>query len=718
MEEIEGFVEAIVYSHPENGFSVLRLKEKGKKELTTLVGPLASVQPGESISCQGSWKFHPAHGRQFEVAEFTLKMPSDVVGIQKYLESGLIKGIGPVFAQRIVERFGAGTLDIIEQTPKRLLEIDGLGTKKLKAITTCWAEQKTVREVMIFLRAHGASPALAQKIFRHYGAESISRVKNHPYALAQHITGIGFRIADTIAQKLGLSLHSSPRIRAGIEFVLSELASEGHTCFPYLQLLPLAEKILEVPTLLLEREIESLIQDHTLVRHEELVWLSFLFTYEEEIAKELSRLSARSQAVRTIRIDKAIEWVSNLFKMEFAPQQQEAIEQTLFNKVHIITGGPGTGKSTITKAILAIYEKLTRSIVLAAPTGRAAKRMAQITRHPASTIHSLLEVDFVHGGFKKHRQDPLQADFIIVDEASMIDTFLFFSLLKATPDHAKLLLIGDVDQLPSVGPGSILGDLIASNKVQVSRLTEIFRQAKGSRIITNAHRINQGEIPSLQNDETSDFHFIHIEEPEAIHDAIIRLVSETIPQKWHYDRIDDVQVLSPMKKGIVGAENLNHKLQEVLNPSTQPLFRAGHRFHVRDKIMQIRNDYDKHVYNGDIGRIVNIDVIEQMVLLSFDGREVEYRFDELDTITLAYATSVHKYQGSECPCIVMPVHTTHFKLLQKNLLYTAVTRGRKLVYLVGSKKAVAIAVQNDHALKRHTGLCRALKQDALLPEAL
>ena len=715
MEELSGSVEAIVYTQPENGFTVARLKEAGKKEFTVIVGTLPSLQPGETISCSGSWKIHPSHGRQFEVADYTVETPSDLAGIQKYLESGLAKGIGPVFAKKIVSRFGPDTLKVIEEMPERLYEISGLGEKKIEHLLEGWRQQRSIRDIMIFLRTHGVSPAYAQRIYKAYGDRSIEKVKENPYSLAKDITGIGFKLADLVAQKLGFALHSPERLGAGIQFVLWELGGEGHTCFPQKDFLPLAISALEVNAELLEAEIAACAEKRILVCKEGILWLGPFFSYEQGIAKDLARLKSGLEAIRPIDGPKAADWAEEQIRIRFADGQKEAVIRSLMDKVHVITGGPGTGKSTITNAILRIMEKRTGKIFLAAPTGRAAKRLTQITRRKAFTIHALLEMDFKTGGFRRGRDNPVDCDLMIVDEASMIDTPLFFHLLRAMPTHARLLLVGDIDQLPSVGPGTVLRDLIASELVGVTRLTEIFRQAKGSKIITNAHRINHGEFPSLETPRESDFHFIEAETPEAIKEIILELVAKEIPQKWKFDSIDEIQVLSPMKRGTVGVELLNDAIQALLNPSSQPLFRAGRRFHVSDKVMQIRNDYDKNVYNGDIGRIVGIDAAEEKLTIVFDDKAVEYDFAELDDLILAYATSVHKYQGSEAPCIVMPIHPSHFKLLQRNLLYTAVTRGKKQVYLVGTKKAIGMAIHNDQVQKRHTGLEAALREVAGAP---
>lgn len=710
MDEIKGSIEAIVFTQPENGFTVARLKEANKKDFTVIIGYMASLQPGETISCSGAWKIHPSHGRQFEVSEYSVEMPSDLAGIQKYLESGLVKGIGPIFAKKIVDRFGPDTLKVIEEAPDRLYEISGLGEKKIESLKECWRQQKSIRDIMIFLRTHGVSPAYAQRIYKAYGDQSIQKVKENPYNLARDIVGIGFKLADAVAQKLGFALHSPDRLAAGIQFVMWELSGEGNTCFPENEFLPMAINALEVKSELLETEINALIEKKTIVRKEGMLWLTPFFSYEQGIAKDLNRLKIGLQAIRPIDAVRAVDWAEEQLKIRFADQQKEAIIRSLTDKVHIITGGPGTGKSTITNGILRIVEKRTHKIILAAPTGRAAKRLTQITHRKAFTLHALLEMDFKTGGFKRGRDNPIDCDLVIIDEASMIDTPLLFHLLRAIPSHARLLLVGDIDQLPSVGPGTVLRDLIVSDLIGVTRLTEIYRQARGSKIIVNAHRINHGEFPAIDTSTDSDFHFIEAEHPEAIREILLQLVSKEIPARWRFNPIDEIQVLSPMKKGVIGVEMLNDSLQGLLNPSSQPLLRAGRRFHVGDKVMQIRNDYDKNVYNGDIGKIASIDAPEQLLTVVFDEKSIEYDFTELDDLLLAYATSVHKYQGSEAPCIVLPIHTSHFKLLQRNLLYTAVTRGKKQVYLVGTKKAIGIAINNDQVQKRYTGLQKALKE--------
>ncbi len=704
MEEIYGYIENIVYADSEKGFTVAKLKEPKKKDLTCIVGVMPSIQPGETIRCRGGWRIHSEYGQQFEVKSFELQAPSDLVGIQKYLESGMIKGIGPVYAERIVKSFGLNTLDVIDKSPDRLLEVSGLGSKRMERIKECWTQQKAIREVMIFLRGHGVSPSYAQKIYKKYGDTSIEKVRGNPYQLAKEIHGIGFKSADLIAQNLGIPFDSPARIDAGIEHTLWELSNDGHVCYPLIELLPEVETILQVPKETVEIRVHALVERQELINQEEKIWVKPLYLTEVGIARELARLTQASCHIRAVQTDKAIEWVQQKLSIELAPEQKSAVSLGVQEKLLVVTGGPGTGKSTITKAILSITEKIATRIVLAAPTGRAAKRMSEITGKKASTIHSLLEIDFKTGKFKRNKDNPIPCDLIIVDEASMIDSQLMNQLLKAIPSEARSIFIGDIDQLPSVGPGNVLKNIIESQCIAVIQLKKIFRQAAGSMIISNAHRINAGEFPDLSYNPRGDFQFIEAENPEDVVKIIVDLVSTRLTKSHRFHKFDDIQVLSPMKRGLIGSENLNAVLQQELNPSPTPLFRFGRCFHVGDKVMQIRNNYEKEVYNGDVGKILEIDLTEQTLKVVFDGKCVAYDFIEIDELILAYAVSIHKYQGSECPCVIIPVHTSHFKMLFRNLLYTGLTRGKKRVIFVGTKKALAIAIRNEEVLKRHTGL--------------
>ncbi|MBS4165635.1 ATP-dependent RecD-like DNA helicase [Neochlamydia sp. AcF65] len=716
MEIVVGYIERITFQNAETGYTVAQLKTAQLKELVCVVGVMPTALPGVTARCKGHWKQHLVHGRQFICQEYQVEAPADLLGIKKYLGSGLIKGIGPKYAERIVEKFGIETLDVIDQASHKLLEIEGLGEKRIEKIRSCWDEQKSVREVMIFLQSKGVSPVYAQKIYKNYGNHSIEKVQQNPYILAQEITGIGFKTADAIAKKMGMEHDASPRIDAGIEFILSELSKDGHVCFPLEEFVAEASEKLEVESPQVKARISSLkderrIELFDLVNNQKIqtfIWNMSLFVAESGIAREIKRLNSCACNLRAVDIPKALEWVQLKLNIKLANNQSIAIKNCLYQKLHIITGGPGTGKSTITNAILAITEKLSDKILLMAPTGRAAKRMSEITGKKASTIHSILEYNFKNGGFKRNRENPLDCDLLIVDEASMIDTFLMYSLLKAIPNTCRLIFVGDINQLPSVGPGNVLSDMINSQTISVTLLTEIYRQAAGSRIITNAHKINSGIFPDIHNHSESDFFFLEAVTPEEVLKNIIALIAQRLPQRYGYDPLHDIQVLTPMRKGIIGADNLNTVLQETLNKNSNPLFRAGRKLLVGDKVMQIRNDYKKEVYNGEIGVIKAIDILEQQVLIQIEDRDIIYEFNDLDEIVLAYAVSVHKYQGSQCPCIIMPVHTTHFALLYRNLLYTGVTRGQKHVIIVGSKKAIAIAIKNDEVKKRHTGLYHAL----------
>ncbi len=704
-----GSIENIVFSSDETGFTVASLKSSDSDDLISLVGIMPTIQAGEAIFCKGLWKYHPRHGRQFEVKSYEQKEPIDIAGIQKYLESGLIKGIGPTYARRIVSKFGLNTLKIIDESPKRLSEIEGIGKRRIDQIIKNWGDQKSLRDVMIFLQTHQVRPSLAQKIYKIYGDKSIEKVKDNPYALARTIFGVGFKTADTIAQSLSIPKNSPKRIEAAIEYCLWELSSQGHVCYPFEELKEEVAKLLELDADLIPPCLESLEHNQRVVIKAlddgtRFVFVTPLYFSEIGIAKEIERIKQGSCCIRDIDLEKGALWIESKMRIKLAEQQKKALQEAFKQKFLIITGGPGTGKSTITNGILKISEKLTSKILLAAPTGRAAKRLSEITWKKAFTIHALLEFDFTSRGFKKDKDNPLKCDLLIVDEASMIDTQLMYNLLKAIPDNARVIFIGDVDQLPSVGPGCVLKDMIDSETLPVQFLSHIYRQAKGSKIITNSHSINKGYFPDLSNPPGTDFIYIESDDPEDICQKILHLTCDELPRKYGFNTFQDIQVLSPMKKGGAGTENLNHLLQKHLTPSKTPLLKMGREFHLGDKVMQIKNNYDKKVYNGDVGIIEAIDTIDQEIRVIFDKESVIYDFSELDELILAYAVSIHKYQGSECPCIIMPIHTSHFKLLFKNLLYTGITRGKKLVIIVGSKKALAIAIKNDKSLKRHSGL--------------
>jgi exodeoxyribonuclease V alpha subunit len=643
MEEIIGYIERITFQSPETGYTVAQLKEPNRADPTCITGTMPALRPGETVRCQGHWKRHLVYGNQFTVENIQLEAPADILGIKKYLGSGLIKGIGATYAKRIVDKFGVETLNIIDQAPERLSEVEGLGKKRLESIRQCWEDQKSIRDVMIFLQSHGVSPSFAQKIYKTYGNKSIKAVQENPYRLAQDIRGIGFRMADKIAETLGIAKTSPERIDAGIEFVLSACSEEGHACFPLFEFLVTAEDMLQVPQQLIGQRVEALAQEKRIFIDEMVsdgkmtafIWQRPLFLCEQGIGRQVERLRHAPCLLRNIDLPKALEWVQTHLGIKLAENQLKAVAQALIDKILIITGGPGTGKSTITKAILSITEKLTANIVLAAPTGRAAKRMTEITGKKAKTIHSLLEYDFKTGKFKRGIESPLECDLIVIDEASMIDTPLMYSLLKAIPSYSRVIFVGDINQLPSVGPGNVLKDMISSRSIPLTSLNEIFRQAAGSRIVTNAHSINQGRFPDIRNSSDSDFFFMDIESPEEVLNSIVRLVSQRLPRKYGLDPIHDIQVLAPMKRGMIGIENLNIVLQQELNPNGQPLFWGGKRLLPGDKVMQIRNDHKREVYNGDVGIILNIDPSEQAVTINFEGREVHYSFSDLDEVVLA-----------------------------------------------------------------------------------
>jgi len=708
MENIQGHIDTITFRNEENGFTVARIKEAGKAGLTWIVGALPSVQVGESLKCEGEWKNNPVYGMQFLVSKYEVEAPSTVIGIEKYLASGLVPGIGPVYAKRIVEKFGEETLKVIDDDPKRLNEVSGIGKKRLSTIITQWSEQKSIREVMIYLQGLGISTGYAQKIYKQYGDDSISKIKTNPYQLARDIWGIGFKTADTVAKGLNIANDAVERIDAGVEYVLSELSTDGHSCYPEDAFLKTAAELLEIDLGKIEKRLKDLANESrivlSVVEDRPFIWLKSLHTFEKGIVAALERLRTTASALKDIDIDKLLPWAEETLSIKLADFQRQAIRQGLKEKISIITGGPGTGKSTITNAILKITETLTTKITLTAPTGRAAKRLSELTGKPATTIHSLLEYDFKLAGFRRNHSNPLSCELIIIDEASMIDTGLMFSLLSAIPDTSRVIFVGDIHQLPSVGPGNVLKDFLETTHLPAITLTEIFRQAQGSRIITNAHLINQGQFPDIRVRSSGDFFFLEEAEPEDILETIQGLVAERLPKAYDWSPINDIQVLTPQNRGIIGTLNLNTILQEKLNPNGESLSHRGKEFRVGDKVMQLRNNYQKEVFNGDLGIVTEINADDQQVLVQIDNNEICYEYRDLDELSLAYAVTVHKFQGSEYPCIIMPIHTTHYRLLHRNLLYTGVTRGKKLVVLVGTKKALYIAVNRDDVKKRFTGL--------------
>jgi len=715
--DLQGQIERITYTNEENGYTIARVKVYGQRDLVTVVGNFMSPMAGEILKMKGEWVNHPQYGEQFKLVQYKTTVPASVYGIEKYLGSGLIKGIGPVMAKRMVKKFGEETLNIIEKEIERLAEVDGIGEKRIRMIKKAWEDQKEIREVMIFLQAHNVSSGYATKIFKQYGSTSIEVVKENPYRLATDIFGIGFITADRIAEKLNFPKDSELRAEAGILYVLNQLSDDGHVYYPYEPLIEKCKEILQVDREVIVKAFGKITLDKRIViedlnenieefkENNKAVYLAKFHLCETVIAGRLRFLVNTRKSIREINAEKALEWVQKQLSITLAEKQIEAVKCAIKDRVMVITGGPGTGKTTIINAVLKIFKRIGVEVLLAAPTGRAAKRMSEATGHEAKTIHRMLEYSIKKGGFQKDDKNPLPCDLLIVDEASMIDTILMHHLLKAIPPHATFILVGDVSQLPSVGAGNVLKDIITSRAMPVVELNEIFRQAKESLIIVNAHKINGGILPALKESQPKDdFYFIEQEDPEEVLRIILALTKERIPRRFGFDPINDIQVLTPMHKGTVGASNLNIELQKALNPSEEGVNRGNRGFKVNDKVMHIKNNYDKEVFNGDIGRIIEINHEDQEVIISFDGRSVEYEYSNLDEVVLAYAVSVHKSQGSEYPAVIIPVLIQHYILLQRNLIYTAVTRGRKLVVIVGTKKALAIGVKNDKTQKRYTYL--------------
>ena len=711
-----GLVERVTFHNDENGFCVLRVKARAHRELITVVGQAAAISAGEWITASGEWVNDRTHGQQFKARFLKTSAPTSLDGIEKYLGSGMIRGIGPVYAKKLVRAFGETVFDTIEAEPERLQDIAGIGPVRASRITAAWAEQKIVREIMVFLHSHGVGTAHAVRIYKTYGTDAVQVMSENPYRLARDIRGIGFKTADAIAMKLGVEKTAMIRVRSGVSYALSEAMGEGHCGLPTDELIALTEKLLELTAELVRTAIGleltegNIIADN--VGETPCLFLASLHRAERAIAERLMRLANGTPPWPRIDLDKALPWVEKRIGLTLAESQVAAIKLALSSKVLVMTGGPGVGKTTIVNGILRALAAKAVKILLCAPTGRAAKRMTEATSFEAKTIHRLLEVDPRGGGFKRDSENPLDCDILVLDEASMVDVMLMQALLKAVPEHAALLVVGDIDQLPSVGPGQVLADLIASGSVPVVRMTQVFRQAEQSRIVISAHRMNQGSIPDLSPPgPNSDFYFVRADDPETAVMRIIELVKTRIPKRFGFDPIRDIQVLCPMNRGGVGARSLNIELQATLNPSGEDkVERFGWTFKPGDKVMQIENNYDKEVYNGDIGYIVEIDADEGELVVRFDDRLVTYGFGELDVLVLCYAATVHKSQGSEYPAVVIPVLTQHYPMLQRNLLYTAVTRGKKLVVLVGQTKAIAIAVRNATGRRRWSKLREWLHQ--------
>lgn len=718
---LEGVLERIVFANEENAWSVVRLAVPGRRDPVTAVGNLLGVQPGENLRLTGAWIQDPKYGRQFKVSSYATVAPATRTGIEKYLSSGLIRGIGKGLAGRLVEAFGLETLDVIENRPERLREVEGIGPQRSAAIQRAWVEQRDIKDVMVFLQSHGVSTHFAIKVYKAYGAQAVHVVRDNPYRLAIDVHGIGFKTADAIATSLGISPTAPQRIEAGTLHLLGEAADRGNVLLPRRELREEAAKLLGAEDRRVDQAIDALAESGQVMVEplpaapddpaEAAIFLKPLHTAEAGIAARIRALLVQPPLPLEIDLDRALEWFEKQERIALAPGQRQAIRSGLTRKVLVITGGPGTGKTTLVRGIVKILEKKGQKVLQAAPTGRAAKRLSEATGGEATTIHRLLEFNAQTRAFDRNRDRPLSCDLLIVDEASMLDTVLAYHLLRALPDAGRLILVGDVDQLPSVGPGRVLADLIRSDAVEVVRLTEIFRQAQRSLIVVNAHRLNQGNMPVLEAvDGDGDFFFFERREPEEIVETICQLVVRRIPAGFKLDPVEQIQVLSPRNRGPLGTEVLNARLRDLLNPEGPAVTRGGQTLRVGDKVMQVRNNYDLEVFNGDIGRVAAIDEEEQLMRVTVDGRDVIYDFASLDELVLAYACSIHKSQGSEYPCVVIPLHTTHYLMLQRNLLYTAITRAKRLAILVGEERALRIAVGNRKVRTRFTRLAERLRE--------
>lgn len=711
MTKLRGVVEHITYQNPENGWSVMKVKVKDYKDPVTLTGSLLDVPVGSVLLCEGQWKVDARYGQQFVVESWKEVMPATIYGIEKYLGSGLVKGIGPAYARAIVSRFGLETLDVIENDIERLLEVPRLGRKRMEKIRESWEKQKDIKEVMVFLQGYGVSTAYAAKIYRQYQKDSIKTVKENPYQLADDIWGIGFKTADSIASKMGYGNSDLRRCRSGILYTLNQLAEEGHVYAEPEQLVTAAKELLQADEEPIRKAVAGMIEAKDLIADNDVLYLPPFYHAENGSAKRLTTLLSES-LFSDMAAEEAVPYGNQPDNgIVYDEVQQAAIRQALESKVMVLTGGPGTGKTTTTQGIIAAFKSRGMQILLAAPTGRAAKRMTEATGMEAKTIHRLLEYNPMDG-YKRNDENPLEGDALIVDECSMIDIMLFYNLMKAIPETMRLILVGDIDQLPSVGAGNVLRDIIDSQRIPVVRLTRIFRQAQTSRIVMNAHAINAGRFPNISNGKDSDFFFIKAEDAEAIPQLIVSLVRDRLSRAYGYNP-KEIQVLTPMQRGNVGAGNLNTELQNALNPSGESLTRGGYTFRRGDKVMQIRNNYDKNVFNGDIGYVNAVDTTERTLTVIYDGRLVEYDVSELDELTLAYAVTIHKSQGSEFPVVVIPVTMKHFVMLQRNLIYTGITRAKKICVLVGTTKALAYAIHNQTVSRRNTKLKERLNNNCL-----
>lgn len=707
MIKIRCVVERITFQNQENGYSIMKVKVKGYNDLVTIVGSLLDVPVGSVLLCDGDWKVDKHYGNQFVVETWQEVMPATIYGIEKYLGSGLVKGIGPKFAHLIVEKFGTETIDIIETDIERLYEVVGIGKKRVEKIRDSWEKQKDIKDVMLFLQGYGVSTAYAAKIYRQYGKDSIETVKANPYKLADDIWGIGFKTADGIANKMGYEKNDLRRCKSGLNYTLNQLSDEGHVYAVEEQLVEAAKKLLEADEEPIRQAMSEMLANDELKQEKDAIYLPPFYFSEVGTARKILGLLNQSETRKNVSLD--IDTIQKSSGIVYDDVQIAAIKQAVDAKVMVLTGGPGTGKTTTTQGIIAAFKTMGLRILLAAPTGRAAKRMSEATGMEAKTIHRLLEYNPADG-YKRNDENPLEGDALIVDECSMVDIMLMYNLMKAIPTDMRLVLVGDIDQLPSVGAGNVLRDIIDSERVPVIRLTRIFRQAQTSRIVMNAHAINKGNFPDISNGKDTDFFFIKMEDPEKVATQIVNLVQNRLPKAYHQP-LSNIQVLTPMQRGVVGAANLNTILQNALNNSTQSLSRSGYVFKKGDRVMQIRNNYDKDVFNGDIGVVASINQEDRTLAVDFDSHIVEYEISELDELTLAYATTIHKSQGSEYPIVVMPVMMNHYVMLQRNLIYTGITRSKKVCVLIGQVKALAYAVHHQTVTDRNTLLKERIHGD-------
>ncbi len=711
LDKLSGLVERVTFHNETNGYCVLRLKVKGERDLITVLGHTPSVTPGEYASALGFWVMDKEYGRQFHAQFLRIHAPTTLHGIEKYLGSGMVKGIGPFCAKTLVSAFGTDVFSVIEEHPERLKGLHGIGPKRIQKITSGWADQKVIREIMVFLHSHGVSTSKSVRIYKKYGKDAVKIVKENPYRLAKDIRGIGFKSADTIAQNIGIEPTSPIRAQAGVAFALSEASSnQGHCCLERTMLVNQASELLDIPESVISTAIDHEIDEGELIEadfpQEGCIYLASLYLSEKSIGRNLRTLAKGTPPWPSIDPEKAIPWVEKKLNLTLAASQREAVAAALKSKVMVITGGPGVGKTTIVKAILTILCAKGVNMMLCAPTGRAAKRLSESSGMEAKTIHRLLEIDPSTMEFKRNENTPLDCDLLVADECSMIDIPLANSLIKAISSNTAVIFVGDVDQLPSVGPGAFLSDLIESNVVPVIRLTEVFRQAAASWIIKVSHQINAGRLPNFPGKgEKGDCYFLTVEDNQQMPEVLINLVKNRLPRAYGVNPIHDIQILCPMNRGNSGARVLNEILQLALNPPAKnSVLKFGTKFSIGDKVMQIENNYDREVFNGDIGFVALLNAEEEELTVDFDGREVVYPYNELDELVLCYATTIHKAQGSEYPIVIIPVTMQHYMMLKRNLIYTGVTRGKKLVVLIGQKKALAMAVKGKQTIIRNTGL--------------